>query len=85
MIRKAKGLELIFKKINWFEHIWFKCAFDFKNYGFWKCDLNKSYSYLFDNRHECIIYMIWNQFVVKMYLYLTCNVKLGIQNTNCKL
>ncbi len=31
-----------------------------------------------DRRHECIIYMIQNQFVVKTYLFLTCSVKLGI-------
>ncbi len=31
--------------------------------------------------HEFIIYMISNQLVVKMYLYLKCNVKWGIQNT----
>jgi hypothetical protein len=28
--------------------------------------------------------MIWNQFLVKMYLYLTRSVQLGIQNTNFK-
>ncbi len=66
---------------NQFEHIWFKSAFDFENYGFWKCDFNKSRSYICDNGHDCIIYMIWNQFVIKMYLYLKCSVKWGIQNT----
>ncbi len=58
MIRRAKGLELIKKNYNQFEHIWFRSAFDFENYGFWKCDFNKSCSYLCDRRHECIIYMI---------------------------
>ncbi len=43
---------------NQVEHIWFKHAFDLENYGFWKCDLNKSCSYLCDRGHECIIYMI---------------------------
>jgi hypothetical protein len=66
---------------NQFEHIWFTCVFDFENYGFWKCGLNISYSYLCDKGHECTIYMIQNQFLVKTYLYLTCNVKLGVQNT----
>jgi hypothetical protein len=41
-----------------FEHISFKHAFDLENYGFWKCDFNKSFSYLCDRGHECIIYMI---------------------------
>jgi hypothetical protein len=26
--------------------------------GFWKCDFNKSYSYICDRGHECIIYII---------------------------
>jgi hypothetical protein len=43
---------------NQFEHIWFKCVFDPKNYGFWKYSLNKSCPYLCDKGHECIIYMI---------------------------
>ncbi len=40
---------------------------------------NKNCSYLCDRTHEYIY--IYNQFVVKTYLYLTCNVKLNIQNT----
>jgi len=44
--------------LNHFQHIWFKGAFDSKYYGFWKCGLNKSCSYLCDKGHECIIYMI---------------------------
>jgi hypothetical protein len=41
MIRKAKGLELMKKNNNQFELMWFKCASDVENYGFWKCGLNK--------------------------------------------
>jgi len=40
---------------NQFEHIWFKGVFHFENYGFWKCGLNKTCSYLCDRGHECII------------------------------
>jgi hypothetical protein len=40
------------------EHIWLKNVFDPENYGFWKCDFNKSCSYLCDKGHKCIIYMI---------------------------
>jgi hypothetical protein len=58
IIRRAKGLELMNFFYNRLEHIWFKCAFDLENYGFWKCGLNKSCSYLCDKGHECIIYMI---------------------------
>ncbi len=32
-----------------------------------------------------IPYMIYNQFIVKIYLYVTCNVKLGIRNTKFKV
>jgi len=60
---------------NRFEHIWFKSVFDIENYEFWKCGFNKICSCLCDRRHECIIYMISSQFVVKIYLYLKCNVK----------
>jgi hypothetical protein len=55
---------------------WTLKTMDFENVTF-----NKSYSYLCNKRHECIIYMMYNQFVVKTYIYITCNVKLGIQNT----
>jgi hypothetical protein len=71
---------MIFNFFYQVEHIWFKRAFDLEKYGFWKCGLNKICSYLCDRGLECIIYMIENQFVVKTYLYLTCNVKLGIYN-----
>jgi len=59
MIKKVKGLELIilFLYSIW-AHIWFKHAFNLEDYGFWKCGLNKSYSYLYNRRHDCIIYMI---------------------------
>jgi hypothetical protein len=50
---------------------------DFKNVA-----LTKNCSYLCDRRHECIIYMTKNQILVKMYIYLTNNVKLDIPNTN---
>jgi hypothetical protein len=43
MSRKGKKIELMKKKKYYqFEHIWFKSVFDFENYGFWKCALNKS-------------------------------------------
>ncbi len=32
---------------NPFEHICLKNVFDLKNYGFWKCDFNKSCSYIY--------------------------------------
>jgi len=81
MIRRAKGLELMNFFYNPFEHICFKIVFDLKNYGFWKCGFNKSSSYICDRRHQCIIYMIWNQLVIKMYFYIKCSVKKGIWNT----
>jgi hypothetical protein len=56
MNRRAKWFELmIFYFYNQFEHIWLKHAFNPKNYEFWKCDHNKSFSYLCDRGHECII------------------------------
>jgi hypothetical protein len=54
------------------------CAFDLENYGFWKYNFNKSCSYLCDRGHECIIYMIWNQFSIKIYSHLTCSVKMDV-------
>jgi hypothetical protein len=65
---------------NWFyhpfEHIWLKRTFDLQR--FLKCGFNKNYSYICDRGHECIIYMISNQFVMKIYLYLKYIVKWGI-------
>jgi hypothetical protein len=59
MIRREKGIELIiFYIYNQFKHIWFQHVFDPENYGFWKCDLHKNYSYVCDERHECMIHMI---------------------------
>jgi hypothetical protein len=55
---KGKKFELMIFLNNPFEHIWFKSAFDPKNYGFKKCGSNKSCSYICDRGHECIIYMI---------------------------
>jgi hypothetical protein len=75
MIRKAKRLQLMISFNNPFEHICFKSVFDLENYGFWKCAFNIKCSYLCDRGYECIIYMIQNQFVVKIYLYLKCSVK----------
>jgi hypothetical protein len=37
--------------------------------------LNKNLSYLCDREHEYIIYMIYSQFVIKIYLYLKYNIK----------
>jgi hypothetical protein len=34
---------------------------------------------------EGMIYMIYNQFVVKIYLYLKCNVTRGTRNIDCKV
>jgi hypothetical protein len=62
---------------NPFEHIWFKSVFDLENYGFKNCGFNKICSYIYDRGHECMIYIIENQFVVKMYI----NLKWGIWNT----
>jgi len=81
MIRRAKGLELMKIVFITLEHIWFKSLFDLENYGFWKCDFNKNCSYICNKGHEFITYMISNQFVVKMYLYVKCNVKCSIKNT----
>jgi hypothetical protein len=69
MIRKAKGVKLMIFFSNPFEHILFKSAFDLENYGFRKYSFNKSYSYLCDKGHKCIIYTIEKQFVVK-YIYI---------------
>jgi len=58
MIRRAKGLQ--FMKIVFvtnLTHLVQKCFWPW-TYGFWKCGLNKSSSYLCDRRHECIIYDI---------------------------
>ncbi len=45
MIKKEKWFELMnYFLYNWFEHIWFESVFEPKNYGFWKCALNKSCS-----------------------------------------
>ncbi len=47
---------------NWFEHVWFKHAFDLENNGFWKCGLNKSCSYLCDKVHDIYdVKSIWSQ------------------------
>ncbi len=73
MIRRAKKTWIHrFIFYNPFEQIWFKSVFNLENYGFWKCDFNKICWYLCNKGHE---------FVIKIYLYLTWNVKLGIQNT----
>jgi hypothetical protein len=37
--------------------------------------------HIYVRMHECIIYMIQNQFVVKMYLYQKNDAKWGIRNT----
>jgi len=81
MIRRAKGLELMkivfLTNLNTFGSNVFLTLkiMDFENMA-----LKKSCSYLCDRGHECVIYMIPNQFVIKFYL--TCSVKLSIINTN---
>ncbi len=68
-----------------FEHIWLKSVLNPENYGFWKCVSSKSCSCLCDRGHECIIYIISNQFGIKMYKYQKCNVNKGTWNTNFKV
>ncbi len=59
MIRRAKRTWLDEDYFHHsFEHIWLKNVFDLENYGFWKCGFTKSYSYICDRGHECIIYTI---------------------------
>jgi hypothetical protein len=42
MIKRAKGFEHIKNNFyNPFEQIWFKSAFDLRNYRFWKYAFNK--------------------------------------------
>jgi hypothetical protein len=65
-----------------FEHMWFKSAFNLKTMDFENVTLAKVvHIYVIED----IIYVIYNQFLVKKYLYITCNVKLGIQNANFKI
>jgi hypothetical protein len=59
MIRNAKGIELI--KIIFITNLTTlgsNMFFTLKKCELKKCGLNKSYSYLCDKGHECIIYMI---------------------------
>jgi len=81
MIRRAKGLKLLnyvfITDLNTFGS---KVFLTFKIMDFENVALTKSYSYVCDREHECIIYIIYNQFLVKICLYLKCNVKWGIQN-----
>jgi hypothetical protein len=85
MIRKAKGLELM--KIVFITHLstfGSKMFLTLKIMDFESVALTKVvhiYIYICDREHECILFMIENQFVVKMYLYLKCSVELGIRNT----
>jgi hypothetical protein len=76
MIRRAKGIELIkiisIINLNTFGS---KELLTMKIMDFENVFLTKHCSCLCDRGHECIIYMISNQFVVKMYLYLNCSVK----------
>jgi MoaA/NifB/PqqE/SkfB family radical SAM enzyme len=58
MIRRAKGLELMIFFYNPFEHIWFKSVLTLKIMDFENVPFNKSCSYLCDEGHESIIYMI---------------------------
>ncbi len=79
IIGRAKIFELMKKKFTTNLSIFGStCAFDLENYGFWKYNFNKSCSYLCDRGHECIIYMIWNQFSIKIYSHLTCSVKMDV-------
>jgi hypothetical protein len=48
-----------------------------KTINFENVPLTTNCSCLCDRRHECIIYMIYNQFVIKMCLNLKCSVKGG--------
>ncbi len=48
--------------------------------NFEKGALNKIYSFLSTRKHGCIICMIYDQVVVKKYLYLTHNVKFNMKN-----
>ncbi len=59
MIKKSKAIEIDeIHFYNTFEHIWFKHVFGPKNYEFWGCGFNKSYSFLCNKEHDSIIYMI---------------------------
>jgi len=59
--------------------------YELKIYGFWKCGLNESCSVLCDKKRESVIYKILNLFAFTTNAYLTCNVKLGMQNINFKV
>ncbi len=78
MIRKAKGFELMnfFFITNW-SKFGSKMLLIMKTINFENVPLTTNCSCLCDRRHECIIYMIYNQFVIKMCLNLKCSVKGG--------
>lgn len=47
---------------------WFEPTFAFENSVFWGCALNKIYSFLVDENHGYIIYMIQDQDVIKIII-----------------
>jgi hypothetical protein len=54
----------------------------FKNHDFKRCVFNKSYSFLCNKEHGCIIYMMYDQGVIKEYKILKHNFKLGVNMQN---
>jgi hypothetical protein len=79
MIRREKRLEIM--KIIFITHLntfGSKMFLILKMMDFENVALTKVVRICCDKRHECIIYMIYNQISIKMYLYLRCNVKWGI-------
>lgn len=62
-LKNHKG-NMIIWSINFFKigSITFE---DLKNHDFWRCVFNKSSSFLCDKKHGCIIYMMYDQGVIK--------------------
>jgi hypothetical protein len=55
---------------------------DLKFHDFWRCVFKKSYSFLCNEEHGCIIYMMYDQGVIKEYKNLEHNSKLGVKMQN---
>jgi hypothetical protein len=58
-LKEKKGIEI--GEIEFYNIYWtplVQIAFDSKNHKNWKSIFNKSYSFLYDKEHECIIYMM---------------------------
>ncbi len=81
MIQIAKGIKIEnFNFYSTFQHFGSNVVLAIKCMNFEDVFLIKSYSFLCEKTHDCTIYMMYNQGVVKNYFILKYYYKLGMQN-----